>query len=510
MSDTPTQARPLNAPPIAEGRVEWVDYAKGICILLVCMMHSTLGVGEAMHGEGFMHTVVAWARPFRMPDFFLLSGLFVASVIDRPWRTYLDRKVVHFVYFYLLWLVIQSLFRYAPAFIGRPMQAVEHFQKALFYPFPPLWFIYVLPIYFVVTKLTRHVPIWGMLGFAALIHTVPLKTGWPAIDVFATHYFVYFLAGYVAAPFIFRFAETAARHWATALACLAVWAVVNTSYAFTASRFEAYPVLADLPFVSIMLGLLGALAVVTTASLLAKFRLASFIKYCGANSIVIYVAFMLPMALSRVALIKLGLITNIGVVSVLVMTIAALVPLALHRAVKGTAFRFLFERPKFFSIEFFERGWRSRWIAAPAVTAPVVTARVPATAPPPPQPAHAPEEIQDMARRTSFPPTIREHKSYDLPSGRKLKPANQNVPARALFERNGKSSERQSTPARDIGQRLPRFSMLSLDSLKFKTAEFARQIRDTVTGKPEVVEPAVMVELSPDRLAKAIRRPTTR
>ncbi len=80
---------------IAAHRVAWVDYAKGICIVMVVMMHSTLGVGAAAGGEGFLHTVVAFAKPFRMPDFFLLSGLFLSRVIDRDWKTYLDRKVVH-------------------------------------------------------------------------------------------------------------------------------------------------------------------------------------------------------------------------------------------------------------------------------------------------------------------------------------------------------------------------------------------------------------------------------
>src|SRR5215204_1576203 len=85
-----------------EGRVPWVDTAKGVCIVLVVMMHATLGVGEAMGGEGFMHQVVAFARPFRMPDFFLVSGLFLSRVIDRDWKAYADRRVVHFLYFYLL------------------------------------------------------------------------------------------------------------------------------------------------------------------------------------------------------------------------------------------------------------------------------------------------------------------------------------------------------------------------------------------------------------------------
>ena len=36
-------------------------------------------------------------------------------MIDRDWRTYLDRKVVHFAYFYVLWVTIQFGFK-APAF----------------------------------------------------------------------------------------------------------------------------------------------------------------------------------------------------------------------------------------------------------------------------------------------------------------------------------------------------------------------------------------------------------
>ena len=107
--------RPIQpaATPRAQ-RVDWVDYAKGFCIVLVVMMHSTLGVENAAGSEGWLHTVVAFAKPFRMPDFFLISGLFLAQVIDRDWRTYLDRKVVHFAYFYLLWTAIQFAFK-APA-----------------------------------------------------------------------------------------------------------------------------------------------------------------------------------------------------------------------------------------------------------------------------------------------------------------------------------------------------------------------------------------------------------
>jgi uncharacterized membrane protein YcfT len=56
------------------GRVDWVDYAKGFCIVFVVMMHSTLGVEAAVGKAGWLHPLVEFARPFRMPDFFMISG----------------------------------------------------------------------------------------------------------------------------------------------------------------------------------------------------------------------------------------------------------------------------------------------------------------------------------------------------------------------------------------------------------------------------------------------------
>src|SRR5215469_17657503 len=157
-----------------DGRVDWVDYAKGFCIIMVVMMNSTLGVEQAAGQTGFMHLLVAFAKPFRMPDFFLISGLFLAVVIDRDWRTYLDRKVVHFAYFYVLWVTIQFGFK-APGFAAE--QGWSHvgylYLESFIEPFGTLWFIYLLPVFFVVIKLSRGLPpalIWGVAAALEMMH----------------------------------------------------------------------------------------------------------------------------------------------------------------------------------------------------------------------------------------------------------------------------------------------------------------------------------------------------
>src|ERR1700755_988271 len=139
-------------------RIDGVDCAKGICIVMVVMMHSVLGVELAAGQTGFMHAFVAFAKPCRMPDFFLISGLFLPLVIGRDWRTYLDRKVVHFAYFYVLWVTIQFGFK-APRFAADSSGGHVGFEylESFIEPFGTLWFIYLLPIFFVVIKLTRGV-----------------------------------------------------------------------------------------------------------------------------------------------------------------------------------------------------------------------------------------------------------------------------------------------------------------------------------------------------------------
>jgi uncharacterized membrane protein YcfT len=324
--------------PHHSARVDWVDYAKGFCIIMVVMMHSTLGVEAAAGREGWMHAWVAFAKPFRMPDFFLISGLFLARVIDRDWRTYLDRKVVHFAYFYVLWMTIQVGVK-APSVAAEAggWAAVGKFYLMAFVePVGTLWFIYLLPVFFVVTKLTRKVPPLAIWLIAAALEVAPIHTEWTLIDEFASR-FVYFYTGYWLAPQIFRFADALLKRPAAAAAGLALWAVINGLLVFSGY--------ADLPFISLALGLFGAGAVVTAATLFAQSRLCEPLRYCGVNSIVVYLAFFLGMAASRVVLLKTGIITDVGTISLMVTTAGVVGALVLFWLVRNTPFRFLFERP---------------------------------------------------------------------------------------------------------------------------------------------------------------------
>lgn len=336
-------------------RVDWVDIAKGICIVMVVMMHSTYGVQEALGSEGFMQAVVEFAKPFRMPDFFLISGLFLGRVIDRDWRTYLDRKVVHFAYFYLIWTAIQLGVKAPGLAAAEGLDGVLWRAVAtLWAPFGTMWFLYMLPLFFVVTKLARRWPRTLLAAAAGLylahsaIETAiaPVAEDAFMLAEFAQRY-VFFVLGYLGAPWVFRLMERAAAKPAATLALLAAWALTDAGLVAAG--------LAAIPAIGLPLGLAGALAVAATATLIAPYARrprspAALLRHAGERSIVVYLAFFLPMAATRAGLIAAGA-RDAGWIALAVTAVAVAVPLGLDWLTRATGHgRFLFARPAWASL----------------------------------------------------------------------------------------------------------------------------------------------------------------
>ncbi|MCC0015974.1 MAG: acyltransferase family protein [Rhodobiaceae bacterium] len=320
----------------SEGRVPWVDTAKGICIMMVVMMHSTLGVEAAAGATGWLGQVVEFSRPFRMPDFFLVSGLFLSARIGADWRLYLDRKVLHFVYFYVLWMVIQCFFKCVIVFGLGPFGFIEHIVESLVQPFGTLWFIYLLAIFFVVAKLVRGLPPLAIWLVAAGLEMAPIHTGWIVADEFAAR-FVYFYTGYIMAPYIFALANAAGRRRLLAVGGLAVWALVN--------GLAVAGGISTLPGVGLFLGFAGAVAITVIASTITDTVFGRSFAFAGAHSIAIYLAFFLPMAAMRTMLVKLGIIADVGTMSAIVTVFATVTPLIALAVADRTFLKFLFNRP---------------------------------------------------------------------------------------------------------------------------------------------------------------------
>lgn len=324
--------------PQQKTRVDWVDFAKGICIVLVVLMHSTLGVEKAMGQPGAINTFIHWAQPFRMPDFFLISGLFLARRIAAPWRDFLDKKVVHFLYFYFLWMTLQLLFKGAGIWQDRGVLGLaQEYALAFIEPFGTLWFIYLLPVFFLATRLLRNVPPLLVFAVAAALEIAPIHTGWIMIDEFASR-FVYFFAGYWLSAHVFRFAATMDRLSTPALlSALIVW-----GYAHTLAYHYGYVTGAGFGIVA---GFIGVGAVVSAGVFLSRFKAGTVIRFLGENSIVVYLSFFLFMATTRTITLKFAPELGPDLIS-LTTTFAGITgPVILYFMTRNSRLRFLFRRP---------------------------------------------------------------------------------------------------------------------------------------------------------------------
>jgi uncharacterized membrane protein YcfT len=322
----------------AASRLGWVDFSKGICILGVVTLYAVQKMHDELGLTGWLQHWVDFARPFRMPDFFLLSGLFLARVIDRPWRGYLDKKVVHYLYFFVLWTVIYFLSKAAVGRAGTGFadHALE-LAGMLFEPFAMLWFIAILPVFFIVTRLTRKVPWWIMLPLAAALQIGGYHTdAWHMVGHFTAR-FVYFYIGYAFAPLFLDLAQRATEHPGRALAAFCAWVVANA--------WLVREGIADSLGWALPIGLAGCIAVIVAGTLLMRVRWMDWLRYLGEHSIVTYLAFFVPMGALIVLMKRTGPWFDPGTTAIALSVLSVAFAVGLHRLTLRTPLRYLFERP---------------------------------------------------------------------------------------------------------------------------------------------------------------------
>ena len=159
----------------ARDRVLWPDLAKGICILLVVLHHTTTKHYVDLVPPGAAGIANGWAdvshflKPVRMPLFFVISGLFAASALARPWRQVARRAVAPY-YLYVVWLlVLGAVFAVERTLPMNRTQDLAELAWDLVLASTGLWFLYALAVYFVLAKLLLPLPAaWVVLPAAAL------------------------------------------------------------------------------------------------------------------------------------------------------------------------------------------------------------------------------------------------------------------------------------------------------------------------------------------------------
>jgi uncharacterized membrane protein YcfT len=321
----------------SKSRLDWVDTDKGLSIILVVARHTASGVALSLGQMPLIFGLISTlSTPYRMPLFFVVAGLFAASYLQRPLREFLDKKVLHFVYFYFLWSAIQIGMKMAlPG--GLHEVGVKDLLLTPIEPFGVLWFIYALPLFFVMMRIMRNVPKFLVIAVALIFYFARIDTGWTVPDESALR-FIFFVGGVYGAPYVFQIAdwahENVAKAALTGLVVLAAIGIVTLTP------------LIDNRAIELLAGVAGSIGCVMLVRAAASKGLTGWLSYIGSRSLYVFVAFFLPMALARVVMVKAG-VTNGDLVTLVAVALGVALPLLAARFLEGTHFAFLFTRPQF-------------------------------------------------------------------------------------------------------------------------------------------------------------------
>ncbi len=352
-SDLPTEEMALSADVAARARardrVLWPDLAKGICILLVVLHHTTTKHYVDLVPPGAAGIANGWAdvshflKPVRMPLFFVISGLFAASALARPWRQVARRALAPY-YLYVVWLlVLGAVFAVERTLPMNRTQDLAELAWDLVLASTGLWFLYALAVYFVLAKLLLRLPAaWVVLPAAALTASASALPFDEVNRVSVLVHFSYFLLGSRCPDLVWGLARTPRRSLLPAL---------GLAYVVLAGLLEVAGAPSGLRL--LLLSLVGVpAALVAAVTLSRRSRVAAPLSWMGRRTLPIYVLHMPLLAVLQHSPVGFGSATGATAAAlalaypVLAAGAIAVGSLVVHRALVGMGLGALFSLPR--------------------------------------------------------------------------------------------------------------------------------------------------------------------
>lgn len=285
-------------------RLDWVDAARGIGIVLVVFGHVWRGLWQAdiLTNAALYAGVDAAIYLFHMPLFFLVSGMFFEkSVLRDGASTSILKRCETLLYPLLLWSWIMAAFLlFAGAFTTR--DAISP-MEALLFPFPPkdiFWFLWALFVIQVVCMLlvrasTAILVAVLVLSFAAAA-IPPMLTGTDLLGGAAANLPFFLFGVLITRRDIFGLKQDAR----TGILGSGVFGLS----VIAAVLFGLQP--APLGTLLSLVATLGFCAMVYGFSPRIPGGIMAIATYLGATSMAIYVMHIIPEAATRIGLHRLG------------------------------------------------------------------------------------------------------------------------------------------------------------------------------------------------------------
>ncbi|PUZ20304.1 Fucose 4-O-acetylase [Chitinophaga costaii] len=348
---------------LQSNRLPWIDYARGIAILLVLYRHIYEGITRAGIGNGqyaYLEDANIIFYSFRMPLFFILSGAFVRkSLQKRSTGELIKNKFNILLYPYLVWCVIQITLQIILSKYVNANRSLVDYGYIFLYPrrLDQFWYLYALfnvSVLYILTSQKLKLRVWQQLVIGFAMYMLSSYVSIHNIDLGFVHdilrfYGFFALGDLIGGKLLDKSMYKYYSSWWTFLALLPVFAVsqyyfLHKNIQMGGTMFvEEYQ-----PLLFLVISLAGCAFMANIAFLLQRYAVVRILRIVGFHSLYIYVSHVLVASACRIVLVKVLGIQSVPLLLVICLIFAAVIPILLYRTAMyfGAWWLYSLERPR--------------------------------------------------------------------------------------------------------------------------------------------------------------------
>ncbi|MBY6198756.1 acyltransferase family protein [Vibrio hangzhouensis] len=322
-------------------KTDWVDYAKGIGIILVVYGHVIRGLENAGISVPYFNELDTIVYSFHMPLFFFISGMFVQQSLDnRGSKGVILSKIDTLVYPYIIWSLCQGMIEVAlSTYTNGNATLIE--VLSLWDPRAQFWFLYVLFTTFCITCLIYYYTKKGLLIIGLALALVAYYQSLP-MEIYVVDYvysklsshWVYFMLGMLYQhPSIKSLTQSTRIPLVIACTLFVIIQILLLNEIYILNEWTT----------QLIAAIISILFVIELSKSSCELNIPS-LKFLGISSMEIYLIHILTGSGARVILFRLGI--DEVYAHIIIGTISGLaVPIAFKTFSQHLGLKYLFKAP---------------------------------------------------------------------------------------------------------------------------------------------------------------------
>jgi fucose 4-O-acetylase-like acetyltransferase len=303
-------SKAFNLSILEKKRMAWVDYLRGIAIILVVYRHVLIGLQRSnLRIPTALVTANMIFFSFRMPLFFILSGIFVSgSIARRTVKQLLFIKFENLLYPYLIWAFLQVTLQIVFARFTNSDRSLIDYTYILYQPrsLDQFWYLPALfntTVIYILIKAKWKAPGWSqiLLGIALYMlspycQKISMMSDW-------MEFYIFFALGDTISTLFFH--EKTQRFLQNPWTLLAVIPVFIAAQLYYLGYFGRSNI-SQLEF--LVIALIGCFSMFVLSFRMQSWGFFPFLRVLGFHSLFIYVMHVIISAFVRLFLTRvLGL-----------------------------------------------------------------------------------------------------------------------------------------------------------------------------------------------------------